>query len=92
MTTIRFRQLFILIGCVLGAANVTSLLLVLAATIYFGDNFADLSAFMPIAFPIANLCGAAIGIAIFARTPGRGYLRGLAHSDRRSKPLELNEN
>ena len=77
MTAIRLRQLSILLGCACGGAISLSLLLYIGAAIYLGNNYNELSSFLSIAAPVANLCGVAFGIAVFARTRGRGYLRGL---------------
>jgi hypothetical protein len=88
MTAIRLRKLLILLGCAFGGASSSSLLLCIGAAIYFGNNYNELSSFLSIANPVAGLCGAALGIAIFARTPGRGYLRGLGGAVQQSAPTD----
>lgn len=73
----RLRQLLILLGCACGGAISLSLLLCIGAGIYFGNNYSELSSFLAITAPVLQLCGVAFGIAVFALTRGRGYLRGL---------------
>jgi hypothetical protein len=88
MTAIRLKQLLILLGCACGGAISLSLLLCIGAAIYFGNNYSELSSFLAVTAPVAHLCGVAFGIAVFARTRGRGYLRGLGGGVQPNAPTD----
>jgi hypothetical protein len=65
-----------------------SLVLCIGAAIYFGNNYIELSSFLPIWAPVAHLCGVAFGITVFARTRGRGYFRGLGRDVQPNAPTD----
>ena len=74
------KRWMVILGCAFGGAVSMSFLSFVGAFLYFDGDYVGLAAFLSIASPAADICGAAIAAAVFVCTSGRGHIRGLGRS------------